>query len=622
MQQVFVALRRIPRWVLPLILAVLVVLLPHMGADLSTQRQIILTAQLALLVSGLNLSLGYAGELAMGGAAVYAVGAYVSGYMAVHGHSDILLQLIVSGICALIIGLVTGIPGLRLGNWSLAMTSFFLVLIVPDVISLFPDQTGGRIGLAGLAFPTLFGHQLGQNGYYTFTIVVTVVWLAIMRNLVTSRHGIAFRVLRQSPVLAASSGISVYRLKLTAYALGAVPAGFAGCLFANLDHYISPDAFTFTIAISILAASILGGSMSVYGAAVGAAIMQFGPMESTSFQKYSLVAYGAFLIAGGVVLSQGLAGISRRAITKLAGYLSPKLAAKGWLPPETATVGDTQVTEQQPLPGADLVVEDVDKSFGALHALDHVSLSAEAGKVTAVIGPNGSGKTTLLNVISGFYRPDSGTVTIGGTSPRRRRPHAIARAGVTRTFQTPLVPTNITVEQAVAAGRYSSERSTMFSAVFRLPGFWRTRRSDHEQVRRELALLGIGELAQADAASLPLGTRRLLEVARALVSRPKLLLLDEAASGLDESEVDTLAALIRRIRDAGGTVILVEHNFRLVLSLADRIHVLAQGALIASGTAAEIERNPDVLREYLGVEPVEEGHVIDTLAELKEEVQQ
>jgi branched-chain amino acid transport system permease protein len=237
--------------------------------------------------------------------------------------------------------------------------------------------------------------------------------------------------------------------------------------------------------------------------------------------------------------------------------------------------------------------------------------------VTAVIGPNGSGKTTLLNIISGFYTPDSGTVTLAGAPRRSRSPHSVARSGVTRTFQTPLVPANITVEQAVAAGRYSSDRDSMFSAVFRLPGFWRTRQSDHERAWRELRLLGIEDLAQADAASLPLGTRRLLEVARALVSRPKLLLLDEAASGLDETEVEKLATLIRRIRDAGGTVILVEHNFRLVLSLADRIHVLAQGRLIASGTPEEIETNPDVLQQYLGVEPGEKGseYTIENIVE-------
>jgi branched-chain amino acid transport system permease protein len=615
------ALRRLPSWAFPLILAVVLVLLPQFGVNQGIQRQIILTSILALVVSGLNLSLGYAGELAMGGAAVYAAGAYVSGYLGAHGHTDILLQLAVSGVIALVVGLLTGIPGLRLGNWSLAMTSFFLVLIVPDLVSLFPNQTGGPVGLAGIGLPTLFGQQISPDGYYMLVTVLLALWLLIMRNLVTSRYGIAFRVLRQSPVLAASSGISVYRLKLTAYAIGAIPAGFAGTLYANLDHYISPDSFSFSLAISILAASILGGSISVYGAVAGAAIMQFGPMESTSFQQYALVAYGAFLIVGGVILSQGLAGIGRRLGQRAWALASGRLAARGWLPPAATPV--TAGMALEPLPGADLAVADVAKSFSGLTALSDVSLTAEAGQVTAIIGPNGSGKTTLLNVISGFYRADAGRVTVGGATLRGRRPHHVARAGITRTFQTPLVPTGITVEQAVAAGRYMSQHHSMASAVLRLPGYRKARDADREEARRVLALIGIEQQAGADAASLPLGTRRLLEVARALIARPRLILLDEAASGLDESEVDRLAALISRIRAAGGTVILVEHNFRLVLALADRIHVLAHGTLIASGSADEIARDPAVLREYLGVEPVEQddGQVIDSLAELKEEAQ-
>ena len=187
------AVRRLPSWTVPLVLAVLIVLAPQLGLNQSIQRQVILTAILALVVSGLNLSLGYAGELALGSAAVYAVGAYVSGYLGVHGYTDLLLQLAVSGLIALVVGLITGIPGLRLGNWSLAMTSFFLVLIVPDLVSLFPNQTGGLVGLAGIGFPTLFGRQLGSGGFYVFVTVVAALWLLVMRNLVTSRHGIAFR---------------------------------------------------------------------------------------------------------------------------------------------------------------------------------------------------------------------------------------------------------------------------------------------------------------------------------------------------------------------------------------------------------------------------------------------
>jgi branched-chain amino acid transport system permease protein len=396
-------------------------------------------------------------------------------------------------------------------------------------------------------------------------------------------------VLKQSPVLASSLGISVFRMKLTGYAVGAIPAGFAGALFANLDLYLSPASFGFVLATTVLAASILGGGASVYGALVGAAIMQFGPGQSTAFQEYALVFYGVFLILGGVLLSGGLAKLGRMLVARLdrAAQLpgTPVMARAATVPA---------------LPGAPLRVSGVEKAFGGNRALRGVELAAEPGKVTALIGPNGSGKTTLLNAVCGFYKTDAGTIVLGGDELQGTAPHRAARLGIARTFQTPAIPEGVTVLEAVAAGRYTPERVSMPSAVLRLPRFRAVRRSDTRRAEEALTLVGLLELRDSEAAALPLGMRRLLEVARALVSEPRALLLDECASGLDEDEVSRLAVLIRAVRDAGGTVILVEHNFRLVLELADEIHVLAHGEVIASGPPAAIERNPRVLAEYLG----------------------
>ena len=593
--QVLSWFRASPKWIYPSIAGIVILVGPQLGLSINNQRQVILIAILTLLVSGLNLSLGYAGELALGQVAVYAAGAYASGYLGAHGHTDILLQLAVSGLLAIVVGLVTGVPGLRLGSWSLAMTSFFLVLLIPDLVNLFSSQTGGALGLSGIQPATLLGTTITQPGCYVLVVAITLLWLAVMRNLVTSRHGPAFRVLRQSPILASSVGISVFRLKLTAYALGAVPAGLAGCLFANLDHYLSADSFGFSLAIAILAASVLGGSISVYGAVVGATILQLGPLESTSFQQYALVVYGAFLIVGGVLLAKGISGLCTLLWRKVERALPAPPASER----STAAVLDA-------IPGADLSIEGVSKAFGGVKAVDDVSLTASAGKVTAVIGPNGSGKTTLLNLICGYYRLDKGIIRIGGEAlSAGEKPFRVARKGVARTFQTASIPTGITVAEAVRSGRYTTERSSMPSAVFRLPGYRRVRKHDVEEAETVLRQVGIDELAGQEAAALPMGTRRLLEVARALIRRPRVLLLDEAASGLDEDEVAQLETLIRQIRDAGGTVILVEHNFRLVLSLADEIHVLAQGKVIASGTPAEIEAHPRVLSEYLGIEPAD-----------------
>jgi branched-chain amino acid transport system permease protein len=588
-------LRSAPTWIWPALVACVILFLPELGLPYAATLQVELACILALVVSGLNLSLGYAGELALGQAAMYAAGAYTAGILSQHGHTDLLLQLAASGAVALLVGLITGIPGLRLNNWSLAMTSFFLVLLIPDVLQIFSSTTGGTNGLSGIQAPTLLGAALSSRDLYTAVVITAVLWFAVLRNIVTSRHGVAFQVLKQSPVLATSQGIAVFRMKLLAYALGAIPAGLAGALFANLEQYISPDAFDFTLATSVLAASILGGSASVYGAAIGAAIMQFGPNESTAFRQYSLIFYGVFLVAGGVLLRGGIARLARDLVQRLDRAVHVAATpAPGVRPPPA---------DMTPLAGAELAVRGASKYFGGNQALRDVTLAAEPGKVTALIGPNGSGKTTLLNMICGFYRTDQGEISLGADRLDRLPPHRIARAGVARTFQTPNLPAGITVTEAVSSGRYTTAPASVWAAILRTPKYRRVRRADAAEVDRVLELTGLAYLRDTQAAALPLGMRRLLELARALIAKPRVLLLDETASGLDEDEVDRIAVLLARIRDAGATIILVEHNFRLVLELADHIAVLAHGEVIAEGPPAEIEQNPRVLSEYLGSGP-------------------
>lgn len=593
MAALWLKLRAVPGWIWPLAIGVLLLVLPFVGLGYSLTRQIELTLILAMIVLGLNLSLGFAGELAMGQVAMYAAGAYAAGLANKAGVTDIWLQILIGAFAALIIGLLSGIPGLRLGSWSLAMTSFFLILIVPDVLSIFKDQTGGRNGLSGIGLPTSFGQVIDDRTYYLIIVAVTIVIFALIRNLVMSRHGSALRVLKQSPVLASSMGISVFRAKLTAYTIGAVPAGVAGALFVNLDLFISPEAFAFSFAMTVLAASVFGGSASIYGALVGATVLQFGMYQSTNFQQFGLIIAGAFLLIGGVAFTGGLSGLVRSLIRRADIAATAKAGV---------SVASSGVAAEIPhLDGALMRASSVSKAFGGNQALSDVSVDAYPGKITAVIGPNGSGKTTLLNLISGFYRVNEGTITLDGKETQGLPSYQVARAGVSRTFQTPNIPEKLTVLEAVESGRYASDRASVFASVLRLPSFWKAQRKDRIHAERALALVGLSDQRDEMADSLPLGNRRLLEVARSLVSDPKVILLDEVASGLDEDELEVLESLVIRLRDAGMTVILVEHNFQLVLRLADDIYVLAQGAVMAHGTSDQIEQNPRVMAEYLGV---------------------
>ena len=539
--------------------------------------------------------MGFGGELALAQVAMYAAGAYITGYLSLHGVNDLALNLLVSMAAAALIGLIISLAGIRMGGWSLAMTSFFLVLLVPDIAQIFSSATGGLDGLSGIPSPQILGFALSTNEFYVVVIAVAALWFAFMRNLIVSRHGVALHVLRESPILTGSLGISVNNLKIKAYMFGAIPCGAAGCLYMYAERYVDPTTFSFTLSVTILVASIIGGARSIYGALVGATIVQITNYETTAhLAQYTSLFYGALLVIGGVFLGGGVALLARKLLRSVSWDSNPV---------ERVETVDSAIEE---LPGADLVVDRVTKRFGTICAVDDVSIRAPAGQITAIIGPNGSGKTTLFNLVSGFYRLDQGSIHVGENDLSRRRPHQVARAGVARTFQTPVIPQGTSVRESVSAGLIGPQYVNVLATVLRLRSYRQRRAADATEVDRALRFVGLEEVAERDASSLNLASRRLLELARAVVGRPAVLLLDEVASGLDEDEIARIAKLIRDVRAANGTVVLVEHNFSLVLELADRIHVLAQGSVITSGTPSEIEKDALVLSQYLGVgEPIE-----------------
>lgn len=582
--------RRFPFWVVPLAVGILVMLMPFVGVSRGTLRLTISIALLSLLVVGLNVAFGFAGELALGQSAIYAVGAYFAGYVAVQG-LDLPITLAIAILAAAAVGIITGGPGLRLGSWSLGMVTFFLVLLIPDVVELFSDFTGGTMGLAGIPLPSVLGYPLDTESFFVFVIAVTIIFFALIRNYIVFRHGTALKVMRESPVLARSLGYSVPRLKLTAYVISALPAGAAGCLFAYDQTVVTAESFGFAMAVAILAASIIGGSASIYGAVLGAAIMVIGPLRSGGLQQFSLVFFGLLLIVGGLFFTGGAAGI----LTKVFHLFF----VKGDLMPDVEEALSKPTALPQ-LTGSTLQVTDLTKSFGGNKALAGVDFTARPGQVTALIGPNGSGKTSLLNVISGFVRPDDGEVRLGDRTITGQGAHQIAIAGVARTFQTPLIPKGLTAAEVVASARYRTDPTSVLGGMLNLRGTRRAIRRDRATAIALLSLMGIAEHSDRPAEALPLGTRRILEVARALATSPELLLLDEPASGLDESEVDALAQVILRLRDAGVTIVIVEHNFEMVTSIADRIDVLHLGRMIAGGTPAEVRNNPEVIECYLG----------------------
>jgi len=597
----------------PCILAAALILFPYWSNSGYWLAEIPLILCLALVVSGVNLSFGYAGELQLGQVFMFAVGAYIPMIFAVRGvTSDIVVLMAMGGLLAMGVGALVALPSLRIGGWSLAMASFFLVITIPDLTSIFIKYTGGLNGLSGIPNPTLLGTNLSVRGLFEVTAIVTVVWFACYRNLVTSRYGVVFRILRESPVLTKSLGFSTFRLKTSVYALGAFPAGIAGCLYGFLTLVLEPTTYGLALGIGTVAASLFGGVESVYGVFFGAAVLQLGPEKSASFASYAPVVYGGFLIVAAIFLRGGISRLGKLGLMRVARLVDPGISSRPRSVGDEAgaisrLAGRHVASEESPngtalaqINGKHLEVAGVDMAFGGVKALKGVSLAAAPGEVTALIGSNGSGKTTLLNVICGYARPQGGSVTLDGAEILRRKPHQIARMGIGRTFQTPTIPRGVSVRDAVASGRYANDHVGFLSAIFRLPRLWRAQRADTREAMALLDLVGLRDVADVEATSLPLGTRRLVEVVRSLCSEPGVVLLDEPASGLNEEEVERLAQIVIRLKDAGATVVVIEHNFRFISRISQTVHVLHLGELIASGTADEIAEDRQVIESYLG----------------------
>lgn len=256
-----------------------------------------------------------------------------------------------------------------------------------------------------------------------------------------------------------------------------------------------------------------------------------------------------------------------------------------------------------------LEVNELEKRFGGLTAINRVSFSVHSGQIKAVIGPNGAGKTSLFNVLSGIIAPDGGTIYFRGGDVTGAPPHRIAARGMARTFQIIKIFGEMTVLENVMAGCYLRSRTGIPTAALRLPSVWREERRIREKSLRLLADVGLADRADDPAASLPLGLQRMLEIGRGLAAEPVLILLDEPVAGLSAPETRKLAVLIGRIREAGVTVLLVEHDMSLIMEISDEVLVLDYGRKIAEGTPREIQNNKKVIAAYLGEEEGGEENV-------------
>jgi branched-chain amino acid transport system permease protein len=555
----------------------------------------------ALLAIGMGLVMGIAGQVNLAQVAFFGAGAYVTAILTTHDGYGFWAAAALAMLASVAIGLLVGTPALRIQSHYLGIVTLGLAVAFIDWITNAP-VAGGDSGISGIPAPSLFGLNLSsQYIYYYLEIVVLAAGLAFGLFVVRTPLGRRMRAMRDDPLAAGAVGAEIPVLRMTAFVLASVYGGIAGVLYAGLINYVAPETFSIADMFLLLAMVIIGGRRSLVGCVIGAIGLTVVQQELINLAAYAQLGYGLVVVAVVVFAPTGLVGIPARAGTayrRRRGHAGPAAVMEAFRPlePAASPAASPASTGGRPI----LEVSHLSKRFRGVIAVDDVSLSVGAGEIRGIVGPNGSGKTTLFNVISGLYKPSGGELILDGASISGRRSYRISQLGVARTFQHLRMFRNLTVRENLLVSLDRTRSWWSWRYVFWPPGVWR---QDRELNRRATALLsgfGLAQFASALPGSLPYGTQRRAEIARAMASSPRLLLLDEPAAGLNGEERQQLAEIVRSIRDSGVTVVLIEHNMGLVMSLCERVTVLESGTVIAEGAPAEVARHPAVLEAYLG----------------------
>ena len=618
-------------------------------ADIDSAANALAFAALAL---GLNIVVGFAGLLDLGYAAFFAIGAYTYGVASswqlqpawggfwepfqwldlvarfhaaggdvVHFQVSFWLMLPAAAAVAAFFGVLFGAPTLRLKGDYLAIVTLGFGEIVPIVARNTPSVTNGAMGLNGVGAPRFFGFDFGIEAtpYYYVGVALVAFLILTSQRLKDSRIGRAWMAIREDEVAATAMGVDRVRYKLLAFAIGAAFAGATGTFYVAKLQTATPEMFMFPVSVMILVMIVFGGIGSVWGVVVGALLLQIlqswfledlsgwlhalGRLVGVDWLQHVELASSIELIFGLILVlmmlyrRQGLIPATRRTRT---------------LSLDEQTVQPAHSASPLPLPpplggegeggGTLLQIADLTVRFGGLVALQSVEFSLPGNSVVAVIGPNGSGKSTLFNAITGLVPTDRGTIRFAGAEIGRLRPHQVLERGIARTFQNIRLFPNLSVLDNIMIGMHARLATGPVGAVLRLPATRGEEAAARERALDILSLFGNRLLPRADhpAASHSYANRRRTEIARALASQPKLLMLDEPTAGMNPAETLELADQIKNLNRLGLTILLIEHKLDVVALLADKVVVLDHGEKIAEGTPAAVRRDEEVIRAYLG----------------------
>lgn len=545
----------------------------------------------AIAVIGMNMLLGLSGQMSLGQAGFYALGAYGSALANQRLGLPVLACILAGVLVSLVGGLVVGVFALRTRGLYLAMTTLAFGFLVDIAAQRWIGVTGGTMGLMGIDSVDL-GKLVTSDQAFLYVALGFLLAVQVASDFVAeSSLGRKLRAIRESEIFAASVGLSVPHWRAWAFALCSAAAGLSGALFAHQSGFISSDAFTVRLSIAFLIAAVIGGLGARSGPLLGTAVLLLIVETIAGVEKYGLIIYGGILLVVLLAFPEGLAGLLARLKPGSRGDAAPV---------ESGRVADGARLSIDRLNGTSLRIDHVSKHYRGVVAVDDVSLEVQPGSIHGLIGPNGAGKSTLINVIAGLFEPDGGQVLLGGRSLAGIKTADRARAGLARTFQNLQLIHGATAIENVMLGLRGG-RSLAGSFADWLLG------RDFEGAERLAALnilsfLGIAHLADRAPDELSYGHRKLVELARAIAQQPKVLLLDEPIAGINTQEAREIADVIRKLRSLGATIVLVEHNMEFVMSLCDAVSVLDHGKLIATGTPQQVQADPEVISAYLGQE--------------------
>lgn len=551
----------------------------------------------ALVALGLVLLTGVGGATSFGQAAFVGIAAYATAWLTTaQGYSPwvgLLFALLLTGVAALAIGLLT----LRLGGHFLPLSTIAWGL---SIALLFGNMQalGSHTGLSKIPALSLGGFSLADpRAMYYLIWAIVGAGLLFSYNVLQSRTGRAIRSLRGGAILLASVGADAFRVRLTLFVLAALLAGVAGWLYAHTNRFVSPSPFDVRASIEYLLMAVAGGLGHLSGALVGAALVlvmknalqDVLPLFTQRGGELQAVGFAILFL---LLLHYARAGLMGFVTRWTRGRFARSEATK---PPEAPPLPRRQL----PAAGTKVVsVRNAVKRFGGLVAVNDVSFDVAAGEIVGLIGPNGAGKSTMFNLLTGTAPMTSGSVEFLGEDVSGLPQRVIANRGMARTFQHVKLRPHMTLLDNVALGAHGRTRAGVLAAGLRLD------RREEAQIMaeawRQLERIGLAQRAHELAGSLPLGTQRILEIARALAADPVLLVLDEPAAGLRRKEKQELGELLRKLRAEGVTILIVEHDMDFVMKLVDRLVVMNFGSKLTEGAPAAVRANPDVQAAYLG----------------------